>query len=282
MAERDETRAWMLAQVRDEAARPRPSVLAAIAAVAPAAGWRVLDAGCGPGPHLGLLLDAVAPGGSVVGLDLEADRLEVAAAHWAKEVAAGRLRLERGDLMRLPFPGAAFDLAWSSLALHHVADPGQAVRELARVVAPGGLVVILDGDDGASFPGLPWPPALEARLRAAVFRGAAEDYGGQLDYAYVPYLGRDLPRLCREAGLADIQLRIVADVDRAPLGDARAAEIGDWVRDWLDGRVRDYLAPTDRAAVLALFDPARPGYLPRDPDFFLSRSWFLVTGRRPN
>jgi SAM-dependent methyltransferase len=282
MTERDEARARMLTQVRDEAAHPRPSVQAAIAAIEPAAGWRVLDAGCGPGPHLGLLLDAVAPGGTVVGLDLEADRLEVAATHWAEEVAAGRLRLERGNLARLPFPDGAFDLAWVSFALHHVADPGQALRELARVVVPGGLVAVLDGDDGTSFPCLPWPPALEARLRVAVWRGAAEDYGGKLDYAYVPYLGRDLPRLCREAGLVDVRLQVVADVDRAPLDATRAAEIGDWFRGWLDGRLRDYLAPADREAVLALFDPARPGFLPRDPDFFLSRSWFLATGRRPS
>ena len=97
MPDGDDARGRMLAQVRHEAAQPRPSVVAALAALGPAAGWRVLDAGCGPGPHLGLILDAVAPGGTVVGLDLEADRLEVAAAHRAEDVAAGRLRPDQID-----------------------------------------------------------------------------------------------------------------------------------------------------------------------------------------
>ena len=198
-------RTKQIAHVREEAAQPRPSVTAALASLGIPANGRVLDAGCGPGPHLGLLLDAVGPRGTVEGLDLDADSLAVAAEVWDAAVAAGRLRLHPGDLMDLPFADASFDLSWTSLALHHVPEPAVALRELARVVVPGGMVAVLDADASAGVPLLPWPPEIEARLRAALVRGAAENYGGKLDYVYHPFLGRDLTRLLREAGLTRIR-----------------------------------------------------------------------------
>jgi SAM-dependent methyltransferase len=269
----------MLAEARYEVAHPRPSVVAAIGALGVRAGQRTLDAGCGPGAQLGLWLDAVAPGGRVVGLDLEADHVRVAAALWPDHLASGALALETGDVGRLPFAGGAFDLAWASLVLHHVAEPVVALRELARVVAPGGLVAVLDGDGGGSFPCLPWPPDLEERVRAAAWRGAVDNYGGKIDGPYHPYLGRDLPRFLREAGLSKIELRAFADVDTAPLDPPRETELREWFRSWLDGRLHAYLAPRDRAAVLALVDPGHPDDLLGSPDFFLCRTWLLVTGR---
>jgi hypothetical protein len=147
-------------------------------------------------------------------------------------------------------------------------------------VAPGGLVAVLDGDDGVSFPFLPWPPELEQGLRAAVRRGAAEGYSGsKLDYTYHPYLGRDLPRLMRDAGLTEIGVRAFADVDRSPLDPHRETELQNWLRGWVDGRLRDYLAPRDRDAVRALVDPDDPAYVLRGRDYFLCRTWLLVTGR---
>jgi ubiquinone/menaquinone biosynthesis C-methylase UbiE len=270
----------MLAEASAAVARPRPSVVAAIGALALRSGQRVLDAGCGPGAHLGLLLDEVAPDGRVVGLDVAADRVGAAASLWGDRAASGRLGLATGDVGRLPFAGGSFDVAWISLVLHHVAAPVAALRELARVVVPGGLVAVLDGDGGA-LPCLPWPPVLEERVRAAAYRGAAENYGGRFAEPYHPYLGRELPRFLREAGLTEIEIKAVADVDAAPLDSARATELRAWFRDWVDGRLRDYLAPTDQSALLALVDPEHPAFLLDSPDFFFCRTWLLATGRVP-
>jgi ubiquinone/menaquinone biosynthesis C-methylase UbiE len=275
----ESSRAETLAQMRHEIAHPRPSVSAALATLTVPEGGRVLDAGCGPGPHLGLFLDAVGPTGSVVGLDQDAAAIEVARELWADAITTDRLRLQPGDLMALPFPDASFDLAWTSLALHHVADPSVALRELRRVVAPGGQVVVLDADASDGFPFLPWPPDLEERVRAALFRGAADGYAGKIDYVYHPYLGRSLPRLLREAGLVDVRIQALVDVDQAPLPPRRAAEWRAWFRGWLDGRLLDYLAPTDREAVLALIEEGSPTDLLTSPDFFLCRTWLLAIGR---
>jgi ubiquinone/menaquinone biosynthesis C-methylase UbiE len=276
-----ETLERRLADAGYEVAHPRPSVVSAIGELGLRPGQRLLDAGCGPGAQLGLLLDAVEPGGRVVGLDLDAENVAVAASLWPDRLAAGALTLTRGDVTRLPFAADAFDVAWTSLVLHHVEDPRAALRELSRVVAPGGTVAVLDGDDAASVPFLPWSPDLEERVRAAIWRGAAENYGGRLDYTIFPYLGRDLPRLMREAGLTEIALHVFADIDRAPLEPSREAKVRDWFRGWVDGRLRDYLAARDRDALLALADPENPAYLLGSPDFFLCRTWLLVTGRVP-
>src|SRR5262245_21633708 len=168
----------MLAGARYEVTHHRASVVAAIGELGLRAGQRLLDAGCGPGAQLGFLVDAVAPGGRVVGLDLEPDHERAAAALWPDHLASGALALETGDVSCLPFADGAFELAWASLVLHHVAEPVAALRELARVVAPDGLVAVLDGDGGGSFPCLPWPPDLEERVRAAAWRGAVDNYGG--------------------------------------------------------------------------------------------------------
>ncbi|MEA2512075.1 MAG: hypothetical protein QOJ59_1562 [Thermomicrobiales bacterium] len=281
MSDDSEAHKRMLAEARYQIAHPRPSVVTAINALGLRPGQRVLDAGCGLGAQLGLLIQAVAPDGCVVGLDIEADRLDVAATLWPDQLASGAIGLGPGDVTRLSFADAAFDVAWTSLVLHHVDEPRAALRELARVVVPGGLVAVLDGDDGCSIPFWPWPPDLEDRLHAAVRRGAAENYGGTLDYIYHPYLGRELPRLLREAGLTEIGIQVVADVDRAPLDAEQEVELRQWFRSWLTGRLNDYLAPTDRTALLALVDPEHPDYLLDSPDFFLCRTWLLATGRAP-
>jgi ubiquinone/menaquinone biosynthesis C-methylase UbiE len=279
VSEDSEKRERFLAEARYDVVHPRPSVVTAITTLNLQPGQRVIDAGCGPGAQLGLLLDAVAPDGQVTGLDFDEDNIAVASTLWPDQVAAGTLRVTPGDITRLPFDTNSFDASWTSLVLHHVDDPLAALRELARVVSPGGLVAVLDGDDGASFPYLPWSPGLEHRIRRAVRQGAAEKYGGTLDYTYLPYLGRDLPRLLREAGLTDVAIRPVADIDRAPLDPHRETELQQWFRGWIEGRLRDYLTPRDRAAVLALVEPDSPAYLLSRPDFFMCRTWLLVTGR---
>src|SRR5262245_267698 len=124
-------RAAALASVRFEAEHPRPSVTAAIASLDLRPGMRVLDAGCGRGPPLGRFARAVAPGGTVTGLDLDTGELGIAAELWADELDRGDIRLDAGDVTDLPVADGSFDLAWASMTLHHVADPVAGLRELA-------------------------------------------------------------------------------------------------------------------------------------------------------
>jgi ubiquinone/menaquinone biosynthesis C-methylase UbiE len=107
----------------------------------PVADESLLDVGTGPGP----LALAFAPYVErAVGFDLAAPMLE-AARLAAKREGVENLRLVAGDVHRLPFPDRSFALVTSRACPHHFTNIGQAVREMARVLARGGRFGIADG-----------------------------------------------------------------------------------------------------------------------------------------
>jgi ubiquinone/menaquinone biosynthesis C-methylase UbiE len=268
------------AKVALEVAHPRQSVVAGIERLGLRPGMRVLDVGCGPGAHLGMLADGVAPDGQVTGIDVNAEDLAIARTLWPDAIAAG-IVLREGNAHDLPFADNAFDAVWSSAVFHHLEQPDLALAEVVRVVGPGGVVGVLDADNSVSFPMLPWPPELEQRMRAAVARGDAEDYGGRLDHHFDGYLGRKLPRLMRESGLRDIELHVLADVDQSPLPAWREPQIRDWFLGSFLDRIGDYLAPADRERLSGLFAEGHPDNVLGSPTFFMVRTYYLVIGRAP-
>jgi len=113
---------------------------------------RVLDVGCGRGLML-LGVAARVPAGRVTGIDLwQGEDLtgNCPAATRANAQAAGvadRVEVQTGDARQLPFADASFDVVVSTAALHNIyeaAGRAQAVREIARVLKPGGRVVLAD------------------------------------------------------------------------------------------------------------------------------------------
>lgn len=103
----------------------------------PVKGKRVLDAGCGDGTYS---IAAAERGARVTGVDMSADMLEAARAR-----SAGRgvtVDWRQGDVLALPFPDSSFDLAIAIALLCLVSDPPGAVRELSRVLVPGGRLVV--------------------------------------------------------------------------------------------------------------------------------------------
>jgi len=104
-------------------------------------GHRVLDFGCGTGT-LTLMAKARHPGATVVGVDVDRDVLALAR---DKSARAGLdVRWDLYDGARLPYPDGGFDRVLTSLVIHHIADKPPALRELHRVLRPGGALHILD------------------------------------------------------------------------------------------------------------------------------------------
>jgi ubiquinone/menaquinone biosynthesis C-methylase UbiE len=106
--------------------------LGELAAVAP--GHAVLDVACGTGIVARTVAEAQRGQGRVVGLDLNQAMLDV-----ARRVRP-ELEWRQGDAARLPFPDGSFDVALCQMALMFFPDRLQVLREMARVVAPGGTV----------------------------------------------------------------------------------------------------------------------------------------------
>ena len=126
----------------DQTLNPRsPSMLYDVAAgLGVTASSKVLDVGCGLGTHsCGL---AARCGCAVVGLDLAETNLKLARARTRKEGLSDLVAYQRGDIQDMPFGDAVFDLIWCRDMLVHVHRLQQALAECARVLKPGGAMIV--------------------------------------------------------------------------------------------------------------------------------------------
>jgi ubiquinone/menaquinone biosynthesis C-methylase UbiE len=112
---------------------------AAIAAAGVAPGQLVADVGTGTGFLAAAALDA---GARVVGIDNSDGML----AEVTRRFAGRGFEARRGDSDRLPLDDGEADAVLANMVLHHAPDPAAAIREMARAIKPGGVLVITDAD----------------------------------------------------------------------------------------------------------------------------------------
>lgn len=167
-------------------------------------GMRLLDFGCGPGSITLGLAKAVAPGG-VVGIDIVEGVLAEARERAAAE-GVTNVRFEAGDVYQLGYEEDAFDAAYAHQVLQHLTRPVEALREVHRVLKPGGIVAVRDADY-ATFGWSPKSPMLDRWLE--VYHAVAARNGAECD------AGRHLRSWVSEAGYVDIEttgaVQIMAD-----------------------------------------------------------------------
>lgn len=154
-------------------------------------GMSLLDVGCGPGTITLGLAQLVAPG-RVIGIDMGPS--EVAkAAKLASEKGLTNTSFELGDAVAMRFGDAAFDVVYSSNALEHVPDSSAAVREIARVLKPGGVLGVKGGL--ASCNRLVPEPRETTRV-LEIYLAVWKDMGGH------PEMGIEQLQLLKRAGLS--------------------------------------------------------------------------------
>jgi SAM-dependent methyltransferase len=154
-------------------------------------GTRLLDCGCGVGSITVGLAEAVAPG-EVVGLDAQPAQIERARA-LAAERGVPNVRFEVGSAYDLPFADASFDAAFAHNLLLHLREPLRALREMKRVLSPGGVVGVADDDVGTTL----WEPGTPLLGEAlGLLTRLIQHHGGD------PYAARHHRRLLLEAGFA--------------------------------------------------------------------------------
>ena len=132
---------------------------------------RILDVGCGTGYLLGRLAAGAAQAEVLAGIDAAPAMIEV-----ARDAAADdRLRFVAGTAERLPWPAATFDLVVSTTSFDHWADQRAGLAQCARVLAPGGCLVLADLFSALLLPTLlaGLPGKARTRRRAAQLVTAA-------------------------------------------------------------------------------------------------------------
>ena len=185
---------------------------ALVAALAPRDGQRILDVATGTGMVAAALARA-APGCRVVGLDQSEQMLAGARARLAREPElAARIELVLGEAERLPFADGEFDALSFTYLLRYVDDRAATMRELARVVRPGGRIAMVEF-------GVPRRPLLRALWRVHT-RAGLPALGRLASRAWLevgrflgPSIERlhaeepDLPALWRAAGIGQVGAR---------------------------------------------------------------------------
>ena len=149
---------------------------------------RVLDCGVGAGLLSEALLNAAGRQIELNGIDLSSKLLAMSKEKFNRQSVQARLAF--GDVCRLPYRDEQMDLVISGLVLEHVLQPADAVREMARVLSPGGPLVIV-----------------------ATRRGAPDWYFRK-KYHYKPYLAAAVIDWMNTAGLAGVRSRPLSGIAR--------------------------------------------------------------------
>lgn len=161
-------------------------------------GRRVLEIGCGAGGDLARFARA---GAIVTGIDLSPRSLALTRRRF--ELAGLEADLRVADAEALPFPDGSFDLVYSWGVLHHTPDTPRAVREVGRVLVPGGRACVMLYHRRSLF-------ALGAWVRYALLRGRPWESVAAVLAGHVEspgtkaYTVAESRRLFAQAGLADI------------------------------------------------------------------------------
>jgi SAM-dependent methyltransferase len=147
MPDSDEQRAGQIGKAvatRYGALASQPGSLScggALDLAAPRPGERVIDLGCGRGGDLMRAAALVGPAGLATGVDATPAMVEA-----ATQRAAGlaNVRVVQGDLAAVPLPAGCADVVVSNCAINHAPDKSAVYREVARLLAPGGRMVVSD------------------------------------------------------------------------------------------------------------------------------------------
>jgi SAM-dependent methyltransferase len=250
-----------------------PELRQAIASLGLKQGMRVLDAGCGTGEALRWLCDAVAPQGTVVGIDLAAAHVSAARAS-----AAERVLVLQADVRQPPLAPRSFDLVWSVNTINHLREPLAGVQVLAGLLCPGGRIAV---GQSSLMPEMffAWDSRLERLTTEAVRRYYRDRYSlSEGDLADT----RSIVGLLRRAALRNVRAQTLIIERVSPLNLADEAYLLEAIfRGTWGERLRPYLSGEDYDELTALCDPWHPAFALRRPDFHFLQTFTVAVGQVP-
>ena len=158
-------------------------------------GVAVLDCGCGPG-SITLSIASRIGNGRVVGVDFGESQIQ-RANESAKERGIAKALFQQADCYSLPFEDASFDCVFSNALIEHLTDPVRALREMLRVLKPGGVIGV-SSPDWSGF--VIAPPSKELTAAVAAYTTLQKRNGGDVN------AGRKLGTHFKSAGFVNCQM----------------------------------------------------------------------------
>ncbi len=231
-----------------------------------------VDAGCGIGLQCLLLAEAVGFTGHVTGLDVSSEFLNRGREMVKEAGLSERISFQEGDVANLPFGNNTFDWAWSADCVGYGPweEPLPLLKELARVVKPGGIVAISAWSSENLLPGY---PRLEAHLRATSAGIAPFVHGNKPETNFLCALS-----WFRELGLKEPRAKVCADSFNAPLSDGiRNALVRLFDMRWPDVELE--LSPDDQAEYRRLCLPDSPDFILNLPDYYAFFTYTVFWGK---
>jgi ubiquinone/menaquinone biosynthesis C-methylase UbiE len=187
----------------------RPLAERMFAHVSLRAGDRVLDAACGTGIVTRVAVQRYGHLRHIIGVDLNPGMLEAARTH----TPATRVPIEwrQGDVCALPFADGRFEVVLCQQGLPFVPDPGAALREIRRVLVPGGRLAVTVSSE---------VPVYYAALAEVLARHVSAAAATSCLSRYTLREARTLRRLVEDAGFGAVAMRVLEVMRRMPASAA--------------------------------------------------------------
>ncbi len=230
-----------------------------------------LDAGCGIGLQCPLFVKEVGLTGHVTGLDVSSEMITHGQEIAREAGLSEQLSFQKGDVSNLPFENNSFDWVWSSDCVGYpTGEPLSLLKELARVVKPGGIVAIAGWSSEKLLPGY---PRLETLLGATSSGIAPFIQGQRPELHFLRALG-----WFHELGLKEPRAQAFVDSFHAPLSDEiRDALVALINMRWPD--VSTELSPDDLLDFQRLCLSDSPDFILNLPDYYALFTYTMFWGK---
>ena len=235
-------------------------------------GWKVLDAGCGGGSYLRLLTELVGEAGHVTATDLAPENVQRVLERIDRAEFNCDVKARTANVTELPFPDDSFDAVWCAAVTQYLSDDEvvTAFKEFKRVVRPGGLVAIKEGDF-TSFHFGPFPSAVLWRFLIQGIHGTARGVLRAPEFA----------ANFRALGLTNIVSRTTLAERYQPLTPVEERFIREVLSFASSLGLESDLSEDDKAVWRALGNMDDPQHILRNENFFYREPHNVTIGRVP-